>query len=105
MGIDMDELDAEFLRPQAALGALGAGVDTVGRLWIARPEYDHFAFLETVLDQPVAARKAYTHAVAIVMLGAPVPSFPGIRIRMHAGEADEIAEAQHGAQVDRKSVA
>ena len=95
----MNELDAEFLGPQATLGALEPGIAAVGAFGIARPEDDHLGFLEAVLDPAVACRHADAHRIAEMVHRAPVPALPAVRVGGDAGEADQIGEAHERAEV------
>jgi hypothetical protein len=93
MRIDVNEFDAELLCPQAPLGSLEAHVAAVGALRVARPEHDLFGVLQAVLDGAVVAGPSHPLAVSPVMQRAPVPAFPAVRVRRHAREADQVAEA------------
>ena len=97
-GVDVDHGDAQLLEPLAADGAFEGRVDAARRLRVARPEDDHLAFLEAVLDGAVALRRAEVHRLAPVVHGAPVPPLPAIRIMADRGPADVVEEPQAGAQ-------
>src|SRR5262249_48190097 len=99
--IDVNHLDAELgvLEPLAADGALLRPVGTTGRFRISRPEYDHVAVLQAVLDRAVGLRLADAQWIAPMMDRAPVPALPAIGIVMYLGIADGIAEAMQGGEI------
>jgi len=93
IGIDVDHFDAELLRPQPPLRAFLTPVDAAMGFRVARPEHDHFAFLQAIFGACRTMRPAQAHAVAEMMHGAPVPAFPAVRIEMYLRHADGVAEA------------
>ena len=99
MRVDVYDLDAELLQPlpthRAFLGAIGTAVG----FRIGRPEHDHLAVLQQILDGAVSFTLADAHRVAPVMRGAPVPAFPAVRIMMDGCVTDGIAEAVQSAEV------
>src|ERR1700758_5569357 len=95
----MHELDAELFGPQPPLGAFESAINTTCRFGIARPEDDYLGMLKAVLGRAVKTRCAQAQAVAVMMHGPPVPAFPTDRTRLDAGMADQVAKAQHRAQV------
>src|SRR5208337_3891818 len=97
--VDMNELDAEFLRPQATRRALEPCIGAVGAFGIARPEDDHLGFLEAILDPAIARRHSNAHRIAEMVHGTPVPALPAIRVGRDSGEADQIGEAHERAEV------
>ena len=99
MRVDVHELDAEFLGPEAARRALEPRIGAVGAFGIAGPEDDHLGFLEAVLDPAVARRHADAHRIAEMVHGAPVPALPAVRVGGDPGEADQVGEAHQRAEV------
>ncbi len=99
MRVDVHELDAEFLGPQAARRALEPRIGSIGAFGIAGPEDDHLGFLEAILDPAVARRHADAHRIAEVVHGAPVPALPAVRVGGDPGEADQVGETHQRAQV------
>src|SRR5271165_3595628 len=99
MWVDVDKLDAEVLGPKPARGALKAGIGTVGALRVAGPEDDHIGFLEAVLEASVSCGHADAHGTAKMVHGAPVPTFPTVRIGGNSSETDEICETHQRAEV------
>ena len=97
----MDDVDAELgvLEPLPPHGAFLRPVGARGRFRVSRPEHDHVAVLQAVLDRAVGLRLADPQRVAPVMHGAPVPAFPGIRVVVHARHADRIGEAEQRREV------
>ncbi len=96
VGIDVDDLDARALEPLAAHRALERAVGARGRFRVGRPEHDHLAVLQAVLDRAVVLALADAQAVAPVMRRAPVPAFPAVGVVVHLGVADRIHEAEVG---------
>ena len=101
IGVDVHDLDAELrvLQPLPTHGAFLRAVGARGALRIGRPEHDHVAVLQAVLDGAVGFRLADAQRVAPVVHGAPVPAFPAIGIVVHARHADRIGEAVERRQV------
>jgi hypothetical protein len=56
IGVYENQLDAEFLEPEPAGGALEAREDAVGRLGNLRPEDEHLGVLECVFQKIVLLR-------------------------------------------------
>ncbi len=99
IGIDVDHLDADVLRPQAADRAFEAGIAAGRRLRVGRPEHHQFAILETVLDLPVGLGRAVAHGIAVVVHRAPVPAFPAVGVDDHLGRADRVVEPEQRAEI------
>ena len=97
--VDVDEIDAELLGPQPPLRTLEAHISAIGAFRVARPEHDQLRLLQAILDGAVVRRDAHPLAVTPVVHRAPVPALPAVRVRGHAREADQIAEAHQRAQV------
>ena len=94
----MDHLDAQLLEPLAPYGPFEGGIGPIGRFRVARPEDDHLAFLEAVLDRAVAFRRAEAHALSPVMHGPPVPSLPAVGVVADRGPADVVEEPEPRAE-------
>ncbi len=98
VGVDEHHLEAELFHPVAAAGALEGGVDAAaGRLGVGRPEDDHLAVLERVLEQVPLLGDAEAVAVAPHRYGTPVPSLPAVGVVGALGETHEVEEAVVGA--------
>ncbi len=98
VGVDEHHLDAEFLEPEAARGALEGAVHSSGRLGVGRPEDHHLGVLERVLEEVVLLRDAEAVAEAPHVGAAPLPALPAVRVVLGIGEADEVHEAVVGAE-------
>ena len=97
--VNVDHLDAQFLGPLSADGALKARVGAAGRFRITCPEDDHLAVLEAIQHLTVGFKSAIAHAVAVVVHCAPVPALPTVRVDHHLGVTDCIHKAKIGTQV------
>src|SRR5271165_4552416 len=95
----MNELDAEFLGPQAIRRALEPAIGAVGAFGITGPEDDHLGFLEAILHHAKATSHANAHRIAEMVHGTPVPAFPTVRVGGHTGEADQIGKAHQRTEV------
>ena len=97
-GIDSDHFHPEILEPLPPGRALERGVDAAaGGLGVGRPEHDHLAVLERVLQQVVLLGQAQAVALAPHVRGAPVPALPAIGVVLAVGEAHQVHEAEVGA--------
>ncbi len=97
-GIDSDHSHPEILEPLPPGRALERGVDAAaGGLGVGRPEHDHLAVLERVLQQVVLLGQAQAVALAPHVRGAPVPALPGVGVVLAVGEAHQVHEAEVGA--------
>src|SRR6185312_12942390 len=101
MRIDMDDFYPELrvLQPLPAHRAFLRAVGAARRFGIGRPEHDHVAILQTVLDRAVGFGLADAQRMAPMMHRAPIPAFPAVGIVMHGGVADGVLEA-----VERREV-
>ena len=97
----MDDLDPEpgVLEPLPAHRTFLRAVGPAGGVGVGRPEHDHVAVLQAVLDRAVGLRLADAQRVAPVVRRTPVPALPAIRVVMDGGVSDRVAEAVERGEV------